>query len=237
LALGRLFARHGGKVEFGLLGHDQDLRERFAGAENVGLALRRRFEHQKEDHWPPSADERWDGDRGCVGRIGVEARMRLRPQGEAFIDLEVERQLIGVIEIAEGTERRPLAAMPFRRRSEIALKRELARASGHPELSFMGVDELDSVTRAFRERDAVPGLLHRPVFPRLSLATPAGDFEPCAPRIKARVERAILDLHREPPSLRMRCGLTRGRRGSFPSRRYSASSRLTVSVSFGTSTA
>src|ERR1700722_20955907 len=100
-ALRGLLVRHGDEVERRLFGHDEDLRKRFAGPENMGLALGRRFEDQEKDHRPPAADEGRDRDRRGVCRVGVETRVWLETNRPALLHLEVKRQLIGVVKIAE----------------------------------------------------------------------------------------------------------------------------------------
>src|ERR1700722_16378877 len=160
------------------------------------FAFWRRFEHQEKDHRPPSAYERRDSDRRGVCRVGVETRVRLRANRPALLHLEVKRQLIGVIEIAERAEGRPLAALSVRRRAKIAVERNLSLTGAHMQFVFIGVEQFDSMARALRKWKAMPGLLHRPVFSGLAFAAPAWDFELGAPWIEPRRERSILDLHR-----------------------------------------
>ena len=112
----------------------------------------------------------------------------------------------------------------LRRRPEIAVKHEFAAAHAHAQLVFIRVEQLYPVTRAFREREAMPGLLHRPVFSGLAFAAPAGDFELRAPRIEAWSERAIFDLHRRAALAQLRISM-RSTRPSF--RRDRASCRET----------
>jgi hypothetical protein len=63
---------------------------------------------------------RQDRDWRGVSRIGVEAWMGLGAHRAARLDLQIERRLEGVVEIAKGAERRPLAAVPLQRWSEVA---------------------------------------------------------------------------------------------------------------------
>ena len=79
-------------------------------AEDVGASLRRRLEDAEEHHRPPVAHQRRHRYRHGVGTIGIEARMRLGPDGHALLNLEIEQQLIGVETFAEIAERWPLKA-------------------------------------------------------------------------------------------------------------------------------
>src|ERR1700722_8389948 len=249
LALGGLLVRHRDEIERRLLGHDKDLCEWLAESENMRFPFGRRFEHQEKDHWPPPTDERWDGNRGRIRGIGVEARGRFRPHRPTFLTLKRKRQRLSVIEIAEGPERRPLAAMPFGGRAEFAVKRKLPSAYAHAQLVCIRIEQLDSVTSAFRKWEAMPGLLHRPVSSGLAFAAPAGDFELRAPRIESGRKRTILHLHGRAILPQSRISMHRG--GAFvpanevriwrqetvlssPPLQINA---FTVSTSFGMSTA
>jgi len=184
-ALGGLFLRHWLELKRRFLGHDQHLDEWLPLAEDVGLPFRRRFEHQEIDHRPPAPDQCGNSDRGCVGRVGVKPGVGLGSDRPSLVHLEIERELVGVIEVAEGAERRPLAAIFARPRPEIAVKSKFTVADGDAKLVLIRVKQLDPVACALRKRQAMPGLLRRSALPRLALAAPAGDFEFGTPRIEA----------------------------------------------------
>jgi hypothetical protein len=48
------------------------------------------------------ADECGNCNRGRICRVGIETRVRLETNRPAFLDLEIKRQLVSVIKIAEG---------------------------------------------------------------------------------------------------------------------------------------
>jgi hypothetical protein len=89
----------------------------------VRASYRGRLENNKRDHRPPlGAQQRRDGNQHGVGRVGIEARVRLGAHRPFLADLEIEQELIGVVLPAEGAERRPFQAF-LRGRPEIAVVR------------------------------------------------------------------------------------------------------------------
>jgi hypothetical protein len=85
------------------------------------------------------------------------------PDRETLFDLEVNRGLIGLVEIAESSKRRPFAAMDLRRGAELAVQPQLAIVDADAKLVLIRVEELDAAAPAFGERQTMPSLLDRPV--------------------------------------------------------------------------
>src|SRR5208337_893192 len=116
----------------------------------------------------------------------IEAGMGLGSDREPLLDLHIQRDLVGVVKVAERPEWGPFAAMAFRGRAKVSVQRKLAARDAHAKLVLVGVEELDPVPRAFGEGQTMPCLLHRTIPSRLALTAPAGNFELRPPRVETR---------------------------------------------------
>src|ERR1700680_3822854 len=147
-ALGSFFLTHLDQLELGFGRDDDDLSERLAWSEYVRATFGRRLEDDEVHHRPPPAQQCRNRDWHAVCRVGVETRMGLDPDGHALLDLEVEKDLVGIELLAECPERRP-----FHPRTgigtEVTIEDETPVSRRDSQLIIEGVEQFDSILRAF----------------------------------------------------------------------------------------
>jgi hypothetical protein len=102
--------------------------------------------------------------------------MRFDSDCPSVLDLEVEKNLIGVEEVPETSEWGPLHS-GFGVRTEVAFQNQMAVSSGDVKLVVEGIKYLDAVARTFGKGDTVPSILTRAILARFALARPARDLQ------------------------------------------------------------
>lgn len=174
-SLGGLLFIHLNQLELRFSGNYYDLRKGFVWSEDVGPTFRRGLEESEVHHRPPVSQKSWHRYRDGLGRVGVEPRMGLYSDGQSFLYLQVEKYLIGVEEVTEISEGRPLQS-GFWVGAEVALKNEMTISRGDVKFVVEGIKYLDAIARTLGKRDAVPSILVRAILTRFALPRPARDL-------------------------------------------------------------